>query len=98
MNQQLRCESVVTKILPKRDGVQTNKDPFVCLHVNYKCMCVYSYRTNQNGVETVEVIENGMMVSKTVNGQPAALENVSGGRASAIEGSGRSKGKRSEFD
>ena len=49
-------------------------------------------------METVEIIENGVMVSKTVNGQPAALEGASGMRASAIEGSGRSKGKRSEFE
>lgn len=62
-------------------------------------MCVLvTYRTNQNGVETVEIIENGVMVSKTVNGEPAALEDVSGMKASAIEGSGRSKGKRSEFE
>lgn len=49
-------------------------------------------------METVEIIENGVMVSKTVNGQPAALEGASGMRASAIEGSGRSKGKKSEFE
>lgn len=61
------------------------------------CMLI-SYRTNKDGVETVEVLENGVMVSKTVNGRPAALEDVSGGKPSAIEGTRKSKGRRCEFE
>ena len=53
-------------------------------------------RVKQNGVETVTVMEDGVVVSKTVNGKAAALED---GGSSAIEGSGHSKhrGKRSVF-
>lgn len=32
------------------------------------------HRTVQGGVETVVVLENGVMVSKTVNGQPVAVQ------------------------
>ena len=47
----------------------------------------------QNGVETVTVMEDGVTVSKTVNGKAAALEE---GKSSAIEGS-KHRGKRSVF-
>ena len=35
-----------------------------------------THRTVQGGVETVVVLENGVMVSKTVNGQPVAVQPV----------------------
>ena len=44
-------------------------------------------------METVTVVEDGVVVSKTVNGEPAALEGGTGTRHSAVEGS-RSKGKK----
>ena len=48
------------------------------------------YRVRKDGVETVTVVEDGVVVSKTVNGQPAALE---GSREPGIEGPGRSKSR-----
>ena len=51
-------------------------------------------------METVTVEENGVVVSKTVNGQPAALEGGDmGSRPSTIEGPGRLKSseKRCRF-
>ena len=53
---------------------------------------------NKDGVETVTVEENGRLISKTVNGQPA-LEGDMGGQKSAIESGDKFKikGKRSRF-
>ena len=44
-------------------------------------------RTVQGGVETVVVLENGVMVSKTVNGQPVMVQPVgySGGSGSSVQ-------------
>ncbi|CAI8030218.1 DnaJ homolog subfamily B member 6-A [Geodia barretti] len=55
---------------------------------------VTTKKVNQNGIETVTVLEDGVVVSKTVNGEPAAIEDGGAGiRHHAIQGS-RSKGKR----
>ena len=44
-------------------------------YLNFFYFCVLC-RTVQDGVETVVVLENGVMVSKTVNGQPVAVQPV----------------------
>ena len=54
-------------------------------------------RETKDGVQTVTVTENGRVVSKTVNGHPAALEDWGGG-ISAVEGSSRSKKTRSKWN
>jgi DnaJ family protein B protein 6 len=40
---------------------------------------VTTTKVSQNGVETVTVLEGGVVVSKTVNGEPAAIEDGGAG-------------------
>ena len=50
-------------------------------------------RTVQGGVETVVVLENGVLTSKTVNGEPVAIEG-SKEPVGSLEDNNKSKKKK----